>query len=130
MNFFRFLNFAYEFRRTKERAKAIKQDEEKRNKSVRFGVASIISAVTCVAFTIPLLFGIKWITSDDMGIVLTIGSAIVALIGLFGILAALYKAIESWAFQLYINKRPITWISLAVWIAAIIAIPVILVLIL
>ncbi len=130
MNLFRFWNFAREFRRTKERAKAIKNDEEKRYKSKRFGIASILSSVICVAFTVPVVFGVKWITSDDMGIILTIGSAIVALIGLFGILAALYKAIESWAFQLYINKRPITWISLAVWIAAIIAIPVILVLIL
>lgn len=110
-------NFIAEFRRSKDKAQAIRSNEEQRVKSKVFGVSSILSSILCVAFAVLLGFGLKWLM-DDALLSLILG-IIAGLIGLAGTLAALYKAIESWAFQLYVNKRPITWISLALWILAI-----------
>ncbi len=119
------MNFAAEFQRTKNKANAIKSDPEKQPKSKIFGVSSILSAAIGVAFSFVIVFGIKWLMSDNLWRI--IGGAVIGLIGLAGTLAGIYKAIESWAFQKYINKSPITWISLAVWILAIAGIAVVII---
>ncbi len=126
MKLFNFLNFVHEFRRSKEKAKAIKADPVKQPKSMRFGVSSIIASVLGVGFAFVVAYGIKWLTSDNLWLI--IAGAVIGLIGLAGIVSSIYKAVEGWAFQLYVNKSPVTWISLVTWILAIAAIIVIIVL--
>ncbi len=116
----------HEFRRSKEKAKAIKADPVKQPKSMRFGVSSIIASVLGVGFAFVVAYGIKWLTSDNLWLI--IAGAVIGLIGLAGIVSSIYKAVEGWAFQLYVNKSPVTWISLVTWILAIAAIIVIIVL--
>ncbi len=127
MKAFQFFNFVREFQRNKEKAREIKADTEKRPKSVRFGLASVFSSVLGVACSLLIGYGLKWLLSDNF--LYVIAGAVVGLIGLFGAIAAVYKAIESWGFQIYINKNALTWISLLIWIAAIAAIAVITILI-
>ncbi len=111
------LNFIIQFQRSRDKARAIKADPEKQPKSKVFGVSSIFSSILSVAFAVLIAFGIKWLMTEEL-LTLILGG-IVGIIGIGGTLAALYKAIECWAFQLFINKKPITWISLALWILAI-----------
>jgi len=128
MNIFKALNFIAEFQRNKNKAKAIKEDVEKQPKSKIFGASSILSSILVVAFSFLVTFGIKWVISDNL--LYVIAGAVIGLIGIAGMLSSIYKAIESWAFQLLINKRPITWIALAIWIIAIVASGLIIILLL
>lgn len=117
MSLFKILNFVEEFRKSKSKAKEIKANPEKQPKSKRFGVGSIVGSVLCVAFTFLLAFSISMLMTNNFYQV--VAGGILGILALGGVIASLYKAIEFWAFQLYINKKPITWISLAILIIAI-----------
>ncbi len=128
MKLYNVLTFIWGFQKRRNKAKSIKADPEKQPKSKIFGITSIFVSILSVALSFLIVYGLKWMFAD--GLLIIIAGVAVGLIGLFGTLFSLYEAIESWAFQLYINKRTITWISLAVWILAIAAIVVILVMLL
>ena len=101
-----------------DKARRIKQDPEARAKSAQLGVSSIIfSVATAVCFIIGALI---------LKVVIDTGSIIILiLVGLFGVafiigaLFSLLHAVISFALQCSINRRPITWIALAVLIIAI-----------
>lgn len=97
-------------------AKEIKANPEKQPKSIRFGVHAIINSIAML------------ISSVFIGVILMVHLLEVPIIGLvliialgLSVLLLLTHTIKNWALQVYINKRPITWISLAVVILSIAA---------
>lgn len=97
------------------KAERIKNDEEKRPKSVRFAVETIILSAFMAAF---LCVGGFLMTVDSVG--LFILGILLLICGLSMFILALVRLIA----QFTINRHPMTWVALAVFLAAIV-IPVI-----
>ena len=115
-------NFIYDFLNVISKAHDIKNDEERRVKSVRFGITSIVFSVfafafaVCGAFLLSLLSGgnaeaILLFIFTIAGIAAAFGSAVMLFIG------ALLRVIA----QLTINRKPIGWIALALFVVCLVA---------
>lgn len=92
------------------KAERIRNDEEKREKSVRFAVESIIMSVFMAAL---LGVGAFLLSLDGFTVIIGI-IVIICALSLF--VTSLVRVIA----QFTINRRPITWVALAVFLAAII----------
>ena len=105
----------------------IKENEEKRATSVKLGVRSIVQSIIAAAALVLCAFGMKLCLNNlssstatlpvftVIGLVLFIGIAIVSLIqGMLG-------AMMYWIYQLKLNKKPIGYAAMAVWIVCLIA---------
>lgn len=104
----------------------IKNNEERREKSVYLGVRSIIQTVICAALTVGLLFGAVFLVRQlegeaallfifiIIGIIACVAGALSALVQ--GVIGGLLYMI----YQFRLNKRPIRWVALGVWIAAVV----------
>lgn len=117
MNNFHLLS---EFFNVAFRAKAIKQDEERRRKSVGFAVTAILFSITAVALAAGGAFLWSLIDSGNKDalllLVFTVAGLAVCIIGAFVmLLGALLRVIA----QLSLNRKAIGWIALAVFLAAI-----------
>ncbi len=101
------------------RARQIKENPEKQQRSVRFAVLSIICAVLAVPFSgLPFLF-VQSLSSNQF--IFIIGGILFGLgLGIGGTLILLYHAIKNWILQLYINKKPIAWVALAIAVISLI----------
>lgn len=122
--FFRFLFFWTPIARKYE---MLKNDEERRPKSVTMGVRSIIQSVLCGIFTVLALIGLSFCIQNftgngQMPIFTIIGgvAAVVAAVALFinGVIGGLIYMV----YQFKLNKRAIRWIALAVWLVVIVAV--------
>lgn len=118
------LNLIWDWSRIVERARQVKQDPEKRQKVVRFGVCAVIYAIlTALCACALLLFQVGF----DSGIVLGVLILILAIgIGGFGTLISFITALIYWFCQLSVNRKAGTWITLIlvlVCFAAAVAIP-------
>lgn len=101
------------------RAKQIKENPEKRYKSVRFAVSSIICSILALPFSGLIFLFIQSLSSNNF--ILIIGGILFGLIlGLSATLILLYQAIKNWILQLYINKKPIVWVALAISVISLI----------
>ena len=108
----------------------IKSDEEKRQKTVRFGVLAIILSCLCVGLCYPCVWlgiqGIIYAFTHSFGIFtyilglanIVIGGASAAFMFLpfyFGL-----QGIELVIMQFFLNKRFIRWIALLVWLVSVV----------
>lgn len=101
------------------RARRIKENPEKQAKSVRFGVTSIVCSLLALPFSGLIFLFVQSLSSNNF--VLIIGGILFGLgLGVGGAIALLYQAVKNWALQLYINKKPIAWVGLAISIISLI----------
>ncbi|MDE7105935.1 MAG: hypothetical protein K2O22_02075 [Anaeroplasmataceae bacterium] len=109
-------NFLFRVSRMRDKAKRIKEDEEKRERSMYFGVVSISYSIVSVGMC--ALGGWLFTTFMDTGLVLfTIMAGIIFMIG--G-LALLIWSLIGWILQLSINRRFIGWLAILVFIASLV----------
>ena len=109
-------NFLFRVSKMRDKAKRIKEDEEKREKSIYFGVVSISYSIVSVGMC--ALGGWLFTTFMDTGLVLfTIMAGIIFMIG--G-LALFIWSLVGWILQLSINRRFIGWIAILVFIASLV----------
>lgn len=119
----KFFNFIFNLSILSARAKNIKNDPEARAKSAQFGVSSIIYSVISAVFFVLGAFLINLVLQNDSIVILV-------LCGLFGAacmlgsLVTLFHAVFRFALQVSINRSPVTWVALAVLIAALIGMTV------
>ena len=96
-------------------------DPEKREKSVYFGVQSIITSIVGATMVILCAFGVSALLRSDGGIVAIVFIALLALLMVVGLFEFTLRGLVAMIYQLRVNKRPIGWVALAVWIATFIA---------
>ena len=102
----------------------LSQDPERKAKTVYFGVYSIVMCVFTCAFAVLILWGIISCTNslDSSGlgeIVLYVFIAILALCELVLFLQLIFGGLLGIIYQFRCNRRPISWIALAVFIIVI-----------
>lgn len=101
------------------RAKKIKESADKKETSVRYAVRSIISSILAIPFSALIFLFINSLNSNSV-IIAIFGILLGLLIGIGGTVSFLLNSIKNFFLQLYINKKPVTWISLAILIISII----------
>lgn len=112
------LNAILNWTTTINKAKAIKADPEKQPKSKRFGIFAMIYGLLVIPFS--ALIYVFFLCLNTNSAIMTALGAVAGLAGVLGVIGYLIAAWKNWGLQIYINKKPITWISLAVIIASII----------
>lgn len=105
----------------------IKEDEERRQKSVLFGLLAILLSCVCAAtFVRFVLWGVKIMKYGFTHFLgpwtyfLALGNIFVALGGLAIMFLPFYlslQGIELVVMQFFMNKRFIRWLALVVWLA-------------
>lgn len=105
----------------------IREDERLREKSVRLGIRSIVQSIACAALMVLSIWLLTTCLgnlqgSDNSfilnitGVIIGAGCAVALLIqGMVGSLIYL-------VYQFKLNRRPVRWIGLAIWIAALVAV--------
>lgn len=96
-------------------------DPEKREKSVYFGVQSIITSIVGAVMVILCAFGVSALLKSDSGIVAMVFIVLLALLMVVGLFEFTLRGLVAMIYQLRVNKRPIGWVALAVWLATFIA---------
>lgn len=111
MKFFRLIGDIFN---VSSAANGIKNDGEKRSKSVRFAVSSIVYSLIAVASAVG---GALLMTAADESL-LFIFLIIIGVVLLAGALTLLIGALVRVIAQLGINRRPLGWVALAVFLLA------------
>lgn len=105
------------------RARRIREDETRREKSVGFAVSSIILSLFSVALAVGGIFLLKLLLDGDNDALVLLIFIIAGLAVCFiGALTTLVNSLVRVIAQLSINKKVIGWVALAVFIAAVVAI--------
>ena len=99
------------------KAHSIKEDEVARNRSVHFAVTGIVYSLLTVVFA---LVGSYLITLSEAGL-LYIFLLVIGVVLLVGVLVSFIGALMRVIAQLTINRKPMSWIALAVLILSVIA---------
>ena len=108
------------------RTREIKQDPERRAKSVYFGVTSIIFMVLSIACAVGAVFLLSLLlggNKDAILLLLFTVAGVAACMG--GTLTFFVSALIRVIAQLSINRKAIGWIALALFIAGIVAVVII-----
>lgn len=120
--------FLYDFFSVSAQASRIKQNEEKRAKSVRFGITSILFSIVAVAFSVGGALLLKLLLEGNEDALVLFIFTIAGLAVCFGgTLSALVGSLMRVIAQLSINRKAIGWVALALLISAVAAIILILV---
>ncbi|MGN1372832.1 MAG: hypothetical protein ACI4VK_02155 [Candidatus Coproplasma sp.] len=112
---------------------AINRDEEKRDKSVKLGVRSIIQSVICGVVIILLIWGLflclNHLESIKIGdgtysapFLTILGIVVCALCAVVLLFDGMFGALVYMVYQSKLNKKGIRWVALAVWLVMIVAI--------
>ena len=100
--------------------KRISNDPEKKDKSVYFGIRSILSSIFGAIIVVLCAFGISALMDTD-----NIVSIVIIVVLVLCMLSALFectlRGLITMIYQLRLNKQPIGWASLAVFIVTFIA---------
>ena len=95
----------------------IANDPEKREKSTYFGVRSIISSLVGAIIIILCAFGISALMNNEN--VLTIVFIVLLAVAMISVLfECTLRGLVTMIYQLRLNKRPIGWIALAVFLVS------------
>lgn len=97
----------------------IASDPELREKSVSFGVQSIISTIFGAAIIVLCALGVSALMGGSvLGIILAVLLAIVAVVSLVQLIV---RGLITMIYQRRLNKKPIGIAALIIWIVAVIA---------
>lgn len=125
----RVIYFFNPFRKSYRRIKA---DEEKKQKSVRFGILAIIFSFLCVGACYPCVWlGIKGIVfafTHNLGMftaLLGLGNIVIAALSCGVILFPYWlwlQGIYLVVMQLCLNRRLIGWLALLIWLVSVVGV--------
>lgn len=111
------------------RYEKLKNNEEKRDKSVSLGVRSIVQSVICAALAIVALLGLHFFlenlngTLDSFGPILSLlGVIVTAVLALALLIQGIFGSLVYMVYQFKLNKQPMRFVALIVWILAIAAV--------
>ncbi|MDE6399119.1 MAG: hypothetical protein K2L51_07345 [Clostridiales bacterium] len=104
INLFRLLYAAAE-------AREIRGDAERRQRSKKFGIHSIVNALFAVPFGALTAVFPQWMRNSDTQLLFIFGVAIF-IIGIAGMLILLVNAIAYFLLQLSLNRTAVTWVAL------------------
>ncbi|MDE7384409.1 MAG: hypothetical protein K2M84_01480 [Anaeroplasmataceae bacterium] len=110
------LNFLFRVSKKRDKAKRIKEDEEKRETSLYFGIESIAYSVLSTGMCV--LGAWLFIAFADTGLVLF--TIVVGLVFMIGGLVSFFWALVGWILQLSINRKWIGWLAILVFIASLV----------
>ncbi len=113
-NIFRFIN---QYSTMKRKAEKIKMDEERRSRSFYFAMKTIIFSL--FGFGLALLGG--WLLSLTFDSILAIFVLVISIGIIAGAVILFIWGLISFFFQLSINKKAWTWVSLIIFIGLFIA---------
>lgn len=107
----------------KVRYETIAKDPERKEKSVYFGVRSIISSIFSAIVIALSIWGIfacfNALNTDSFNMILAwIFIVLLAVIALTALFNGFVAALISTMYQLRLNKKPIGWVALAILIVA------------
>ncbi len=114
-----FWNFIMYFTNMSVRYDRIVSDPNRREKSVWFGVQSLVASLFGAAVIILCAFGISALMKED-NIVTLVFIILLVVIMLVAILECTVRGLISMIYQLRVNKKPVGWIALAIWIVALV----------
>ncbi len=114
-----FWNFIMYFTNMSVRYDRIVSDPNRREKSVWFGVQSLVASLFGAAVIILCAFGISALMKED-NIVTLVFIILLVVIMLVAILECRVRGLISMMYQLRVNKKPVGWIALAIWIVALV----------
>ncbi|MGN1060108.1 MAG: hypothetical protein ACI4QN_00095 [Candidatus Coproplasma sp.] len=111
----------------------IKNDEEKRDISVKLGVRSIVETIYSGILVILLLLGLYFCVNNLLNTRVGDGTYSMPLLTIIGIivcgvgaLICLFQGMGGsllyMVYQFKLNKKPVRWVALALWLAMIVAI--------
>lgn len=116
-----FLNFIFKIISMISDYSTIKQDEELRPKSKMFGTRSII--LSSIGLFLITFFGVLTVrtlnnlNAGDLGVLISIFLLIILIvIDIYLIAYFLIMPLICWILQINLNKKPIGWIAMVVWI--------------
>ena len=134
MKIFQAFNKLFSFwTRGERKYSLIKNDEEKRDTSVKLGVRSIVesiySGVLAVLFLLGLYFCVTNLINIKLGdgtygmpILTIIGIVICAMCALVCLFEGMGGALLYMIYQFKLNKKPVRWVALALWLVMVVAI--------
>ena len=115
-------NLIFDFFNVISKAHEIKNDGERREKSVHFGVTGIVFSVFALLFGIGGAFLLSLLSSGDSDAVLLLIFTIAGVaVGLGGAVVLFLGALLRVIAQLTINRKPIGWVALALFVACLVA---------
>lgn len=111
----------------------IKDDEEKRDVSVRLGVRSIIESLVSGVFIILFLWGLYHCINNLLNIMVGDGNYSLPLLTMLGIVVCsmcaviilfegTFGALLYLIYQFKLNKKSVRWVALAIWLVMFVAI--------
>ena len=112
--------FIMYFTNISARYNRIANDPERKDKSVYFGVRSIISSIIGAIIVVLCAFGISALMDSD-SIVSIVFIVILALCMISALFECSLRGLITMIYQLRLNKLPIGWVSLAVFIVSVVA---------
>lgn len=110
------MNFLFRVSKMRDKAKRIKEDEEKRAKSMYFGVMSIIYSLMSMGFC----FAGAALLINYLNTLLVIFIIVIGIGFMIGGLAMFVWALVGLILQLSINRRFIGWLALVVFVACLV----------
>jgi len=98
----------------------IAQDADRKEKSSFFGVQSILCSLFGMAAVILCAFGIRACMQQDSAL-LILFIALLVIVMLVALVQCTSRALVATIYQMKLNKKPIGWVSLVLWIIALVA---------
>lgn len=114
-----FWNLIFKWNKSFLKAQQIKKDPTKRQKSIWFGVISSLCAFIGILFGVLFGFSLNGLESDNA--LANILGWIGLVVGVIGWIGLIIESFIYWSFQVSINKKPFTWISLVLIIIFMVA---------
>ncbi|MDE6240968.1 MAG: hypothetical protein K2M08_00940 [Anaeroplasmataceae bacterium] len=110
------MNFLFRVSKMKDKANRIKQDEEKRETSIYFGIESIAYSVLSTGMCV---LG-AWLFKNFLDTSLVLFIIIIGIAFMLGGITLFIWALVGWILQLSINKKWIGWLAILVFIAGLV----------
>lgn len=118
------ISYLFNWLSQRARFKQIKEDPEKKEKSVYFGVTAIIKTISYAILTALSILGFiycfKALSSESLGVILAFfGVVCCAIFAIYSTVSLIFSCPLEISYQLRLNKRAIGWLALVLYIACV-----------